>query len=95
MPTRPLSGTARILIMADIRKTQGGRGRWRLLRWTITSVLAAAAVFVFILWKSASDHGGQKPAEPFRIAGNLGSGPTSSAPSGHSGPCGVFPPTSG
>jgi metallo-beta-lactamase class B len=35
-------------------------------------VLAAAlAVFLGGKWKAASDRGGQKPAEPFRIAGNL------------------------
>ncbi|MET0396270.1 MAG: subclass B3 metallo-beta-lactamase [Longimicrobiaceae bacterium] len=35
-------------------------------------VLAAAlAVFLGGKWKASSDRGGQKPAEPFRIAGNL------------------------
>jgi hypothetical protein len=29
------------------------------------------AVVLVIKWKEASDHGGQKPAEPFRIAGNF------------------------
>ena len=33
--------------------------------------VAVLAVFLFLKWKSASDHGGQKAAEPFRIAGNL------------------------
>lgn len=42
--------------------------RWKLV--TI-GVLAAVGVFGFTKWKDASNHGGQKPAEPFRIAGNL------------------------
>jgi metallo-beta-lactamase class B len=37
----------------------------------ITAVIAIAAVIGFIKWKEATDHGGQQPAEPFRIAGNL------------------------
>ena len=34
-------------------------------------MFAALAVFLFTRWKAASDRGGQKPVEPFRIAGNL------------------------
>jgi metallo-beta-lactamase class B len=34
-------------------------------------VLALAAVFLAARWKANSDRGGQNPAEPFRIAGNL------------------------
>lgn len=29
------------------------------------------AVFLGVKWKAVSDHGGQSPVEPFRIAGNL------------------------
>ena len=35
------------------------------------AVLAALFVPLFQKWKTNSDNGGQKPAEPFRIAGNL------------------------
>ena len=42
--------------------------RWRLV---LLGVLAPLAVAGFLRWKSASDRGGQKPADPFRIAGNL------------------------
>jgi metallo-beta-lactamase class B len=34
-------------------------------------VVGALAVFAVIKWREASNNGGQKPAEPFRIAGNL------------------------
>ena len=37
----------------------------------IAAALAVAAVILVIKWKEVSDHGGQQPAEPFRIAGNL------------------------
>ncbi|HEX8124831.1 MAG TPA: subclass B3 metallo-beta-lactamase [Allosphingosinicella sp.] len=42
-------------------------------RWPrIAAGLSILALLVlFCLWRSASDQGGQKPAEPFRIAGNL------------------------
>jgi metallo-beta-lactamase class B len=42
-------------------------------RWLqiLLALAAIAIVFLGRAWKSASDHGGQKPAEPFRIAGNL------------------------
>ena len=42
--------------------------RWRLL---VLGLAAALVVFLFIKWKAASDRGGQRYAEPFRIAGNL------------------------
>jgi metallo-beta-lactamase class B len=42
--------------------------RWLLLLAGVAVVLVVGFV---ITWKSASDDGGQKPAEPFRIAGNL------------------------
>jgi metallo-beta-lactamase class B len=34
-------------------------------------IAAVAAVILFGEWRDGSNHGGQKPAEPFRIAGNL------------------------
>jgi metallo-beta-lactamase class B len=43
-------------------------------RWVLAFVgvvILAAAVTGFRKWKESSDSGGQKPAEPFRIAGNL------------------------
>ena len=42
-------------------------------RWLAVLLVLATPVVVFLFtrWKDASDHGGQKPAEPFRIAGNL------------------------
>ena len=41
---------------------------WRLV---LLGLAAALAVFLGGKWKDSSDRGGQKPAEPFRIAGNL------------------------
>ena len=35
------------------------------------AILAVPAVLLFRSWKDASSHGGQRYAEPFRIAGNL------------------------
>ncbi|QJX47332.1 metallo-beta-lactamase [Hymenobacter taeanensis] len=35
------------------------------------AVLALGVVFLLSKWKEASDHGGQLPRKPFRIAGNL------------------------
>ena len=43
-------------------------------RRLLVAALGLLAVAVFFLghkWKESSDHGGQKPAEPFRIAGNF------------------------
>ena len=37
----------------------------------IPAVLIVAGVPLFLKWKSSSDNGGQKYAEPFRIAGNF------------------------
>ena len=37
----------------------------------LLGITVLAAVLLFIKWKDNSDHGGQKPAEPFRIAGNF------------------------
>lgn len=34
-------------------------------------IAAVGAVMLFGEWRDGSNHGGQKPAEPFRIAGNL------------------------
>ena len=44
------------------------RRRWLLV---LLGVATPLVVFLFIKWRDASIHGGQKPAEPFRIAGNL------------------------
>jgi metallo-beta-lactamase class B len=44
-------------------------GRRRLL--VLLALAAIPLVFLFRAWKASSDRGGQKPAEPFRIAGNL------------------------
>ena len=42
-------------------------------RWLLPLLAVAAAVFVFLFieWKEAGNRGGQKYAEPFRIAGNF------------------------
>lgn len=37
----------------------------------LLGLAATLVVFLFIKWKASSDHGGQKYAEPFRIAGNF------------------------
>lgn len=37
----------------------------------LLALLAVVAVVLFGRWREATLHGGQKPAEPFRIAGNL------------------------
>jgi metallo-beta-lactamase class B len=37
----------------------------------LASVVGAVAVFGFVKWREASNNGGQKAVEPFRIAGNL------------------------
>lgn len=42
--------------------------RWPLV---LLALVAASLGFLYPKWKAGSDHGGQKPAEPFRIAGNL------------------------
>jgi metallo-beta-lactamase class B len=48
----------------------GRRRKWQ--QWLgIAAVLAVLAAVGITKWKAASDHGGQQPAEPFRIAGNL------------------------
>ncbi len=44
------------------------RGPWRRI---LLGAAATLAVFLFMKWRDASNHGGQQPAEPFRIAGNL------------------------
>jgi metallo-beta-lactamase class B len=44
------------------------RNAFRIL---LLAVITAGGVVLVGRWKRASDHGGQKPAEPFRIAGNL------------------------
>jgi len=54
---------------------KGGKSRKRKILVAISAALAlvaTVAVVAVIKWKSASDRGGQEPAEPFRIAGNLG-----------------------
>ncbi|HLL48763.1 MAG TPA: metallo-beta-lactamase, partial [Longimicrobiaceae bacterium] len=42
-------------------------------RWLVVllALFAPLAVFLGMKWKASSDQGGQQPAEPFRIAGNL------------------------
>jgi metallo-beta-lactamase class B len=42
-------------------------------RWLVVllGIAAVVAVVLFAKWRDASNRGGQKPAEPFRIAGNL------------------------
>ncbi len=44
------------------------RRRWLLV---LLALVTPLAVFLFIKWREASINGGQLPAEPFRIAGNL------------------------
>ena len=48
-------------------------GSTRKRRWPriLLGVGTIAFLVAFGLWQDASNHGGQKPAEPFRIAGNL------------------------
>jgi len=43
----------------------------RPLRVALLVLAAALVVFLGGKWKASSDRGGQRPAEPFRIAGNL------------------------
>jgi metallo-beta-lactamase class B len=40
-------------------------------RWLVLGLAAALAVVLFGKWREATKRGGQRPAEPFRIAGNL------------------------
>lgn len=54
--------------------THGGNAMARTKRRWLVVLLGAVVAFVAFLliqWKSVTDHGGQKPADPFRIAGNL------------------------
>src|SRR6478672_815630 len=44
------------------------RRRWMLLLAAVAGCLAVVLIFQ---WREATMNGGQKPAEPFRIAGNL------------------------
>jgi metallo-beta-lactamase class B len=44
------------------------RRRWLLV---LLALFAPFVVFLGMKWKASSDRGGQQPAEPFRIAGNL------------------------
>ena len=37
----------------------------------VLGLAAVGVVFLFRAWKASADRGGQQPAEPFRIAGNL------------------------
>lgn len=46
--------------------------RLKILSGVLFSILAVAVLVLFPKWKMASENGGQKPAEPFRIAGNSG-----------------------
>lgn len=45
--------------------------RLKILFGVLFSILAVAVLVLFSKWKTASENGGQKPAEPFRIAGNF------------------------
>jgi metallo-beta-lactamase class B len=47
------------------------RRRLRVLLGVVAAGVVAAALILFPKWREASENGGQKPAEPFRIAGNL------------------------
>ncbi|MBA3969134.1 MAG: subclass B3 metallo-beta-lactamase [Gemmatimonadetes bacterium] len=44
---------------------------WRRGLVGLLGLTAALVAFLYPGWKEASDNGGQKPAEPFRIAGNF------------------------
>ena len=51
-----------------------GPRRYLTKRRALAALLALATVLAVLLvgrWRAATDHGGQRPAEPFRIAGNL------------------------
>ena len=47
------------------------RFTWRRGLVALLGLTAALVAFLYPRWKESSDDGGQKPAEPFRIAGNL------------------------
>ena len=46
----------------------GIKRHWLLI---LLAVVLPLAAFGFIKWRTAANNGGQQPAEPFRIAGNL------------------------
>lgn len=56
--------------MKQNKKTWVG-SRKRQILLGVAAILTVAAVILLIKWKEATDNGGQQPAEPFRIAGNL------------------------
>lgn len=41
------------------------------IRRAVVGLVVVGGVFLFTKWRDATNHGGQQPAEPFRIAGNL------------------------
>lgn len=47
------------------------RGRLRVLLGVVALIVVAGLLIAFPAWRRASNRGGQQPAEPFRIAGNL------------------------
>lgn len=57
--------------MTSAEKAISSRNRKRHILTGFAFLLVMAAVFLFTKWKEASDHGGQLPRKPFRIAGNL------------------------
>lgn len=57
--------------MVGLKKKKVKKSLKRRVLLGLTAVLAVVAVILFIKWKEATDNGGQQPAEPFRIAGNL------------------------
>ena len=62
MLTKPSCGALRTLSRKALR---------RRVVLIVLGLVAVAFVFLFRAWKANSDRGGQKYAEPFRIAGNL------------------------
>ena len=52
----------------DTPALRANRKRWLALA---VALFSCVVVFLFTKWKTASDNGGQRPATPFNIAGNL------------------------
>ncbi len=47
------------------------RRRWPIILLGLLGVIIAATIILYPTWRRNTDNGGQKPVEPFRIAGNF------------------------
>src|SRR3954471_17008134 len=65
------NGSSRACAMSNPASLGRRPSRRRRLFILLASVVGAVAVFGFVKWREASNNGGQKAVEPFRIAGNL------------------------